>query len=362
MIKHTFSTLAFLCFVIFANSCQTFYISKDDLVSQLQEHQNNNPSIKDTLKKYKFRRTNDLDKIVCYHKNGSKVALWNDERLLFKVKVIGKKKPYHFSTSEISYKENYLKGSLANVILKKQKIKIDNIESITIINTALLSQVGYMYIEQSDTRLEKEKQKEIRDSLRNLRTINFVGVMPSNFKRINGWAIDFAVLELDEYNTREINGLYTNTLLIQSIFVIMGGSMWLATPAKDRVNLMEELETGFPDSLMNRINGLSISLADISPTYITNGLQVNGFGYFGNVLNGIGINGIVSGYDSFNGLQISGIYSYANKGKGIQIGLFNKAKKMKGIQIGLWNKIGKRGFPLINFSFKRDKNKTRKKK
>ncbi|TGV03150.1 LA_2272 family surface repeat-containing protein [Flavivirga rizhaonensis] len=54
----------------------------------------------------------------------------------------------------------------------------------------------------------------------------------------------------------------------------------------------------------------------------------------------------------FSGIQISAENYILEKGRGLQIGVFNKAKNFRGLQLGLWNKNDKRSFPIINWQFK----------
>lgn len=52
------------------------------------------------------------------------------------------------------------------------------------------------------------------------------------------------------------------------------------------------------------------------------------------------------------GVTVAGLVNRCAKGKGIQLGAFNKSEHFKGIQIGLWNVIGDKGRPFINWNFK----------
>jgi len=97
-----------------------------------------------------------------------------------------------------------------------------------------------------------------------------------------------------------------------------------------------------------------ISIAGLTNTIErANGIVI-GFGgnevYQGNgiMLSSVWGNGVMR----FNGIQISAENYIFEKGRGIQIGLFNSAKNFRGIQLGLWNKNDKRSLPLINWQFK----------
>ena len=113
------------------------------------------------------------------------------------------------------------------------------------------------------------------------------------------------------------------------------------------------------------------------------GVSVTGFMHYSRKNNGISIagmsnsieraNGIIIGFGGnevfqgngimlasvwgngairFNGVQISVENVIFEKGRGVQIGFFNRAKNFRGIQLGLWNKNDKRSFPIINWQFK----------
>lgn len=83
-----------------------------------------------------------------------------------------------------------------------------------------------------------------------------------------------------------------------------------------------------------------------------NGLAI-GFG--GNEIekfSGVMIGGPFNNKASFlKGVQIGGENYIINRGRGLQIGIFNSAKNFKGIQLGLWNKNDKRALPFLNWQF-----------
>lgn len=141
---------------------------------------------------------------------------------------------------------------------------------------------------------------------------NVIGLVPSNARVTNGWAIGWSTLVSDycAYMTPiRINGLYTNISPFQLFVAGMGIGMGAVALFMPKTYKNINVDTASYDSII-----------------ITH---------------------------KFNGLMISGIYNKAYKGNGLQIGLINKTKKMNGIQIGLWNKIGNRGLPFINMSFKK---------
>ena len=88
---------------------------------------------------------------------------------------------------------------------------------------------------------------------------------------------------------------------------------------------------------IERANGLVIGIGG-NETYKANGIMISS------------VWGNNSKY--FNGIQIAAENYILGKGRGIQIGVFNKAKNFRGIQLGLWNKNDRRSFPLINWQFR----------
>lgn len=88
---------------------------------------------------------------------------------------------------------------------------------------------------------------------------------------------------------------------------------------------------------IERANGLIIACGG-NTTFKGNGIMVSTV--WGN------------GSNYFNGIQISAENYIFKKGRGMQIGVFNKAENFRGIQLGIWNKNDKRSFPIINWQFK----------
>jgi len=178
-----------------------------------------------------------------------------------------------------------------------------------------------------------------------------IGIMPSKADVINGWTIGWLLLDVrdDKKDSTKINGLYTNIGPAQALMGLMLFPYGLISPFIKSTDTIEEFDTL---RNVNRINGISISFFEMSDRYIVNGLQISVEGHGMYKLNGLSLSLGFSQYKSYNGIMISGYLNDVEKGKGLQIGLFNKAKQMKGIQIGLWNKIGKRSLPFINMCFK----------
>ncbi|MDO5979854.1 LA_2272 family surface repeat-containing protein [Flavivirga spongiicola] len=135
-------------------------------------------------------------------------------------------------------------------------------------------------------------------------------------------------------------------------------------------------------SVTQQIYGLNISTGTFEgiDSY---GISLTGFMHYSRKNNGVSIagltnsieraNGIVASFGGnqvyqgngimiasvwnnvarrFNGMQIAAENYIYEKGRGVQIGVFNKAKNFRGIQLGIWNKNDKRSFPIINWQFK----------
>ena len=140
----------------------------------------------------------------------------------------------------------------------------------------------------------------------------------------------------------------------------------------------------FENGDSERINGLSFSASGTVCDCLTNGLSVGAIGQINNQVNGISAtmlmnvtgkqNGImlalINMSDIMNGLQLGGVNASESEAhgvqlgfignesevmRGLQIGLYNKSKNLRGVQIGLWNVNQKRKLPLINWNFKRTK-------
>lgn len=127
-------------------------------------------------------------------------------------------------------------------------------------------------------------------------------------------------------------------------------------------------------------NGLNISAAGFLRDNSHNGLNISLYNY-GNKMNGVSLTGLWNIVEEENGLFIGGLGNSAERGngvtisafneikefkgvqvgimnwsdkmKGLQIGLINKNKNGKNFQIGLWNRNERRGFPIINWNFKK---------
>lgn len=211
---------------------------------------------------------------------------------------------------------------------------------------------------------------------------NVFGFVPSNATTINGWAKGWMVADDYQSGVEHINGLYTNVVSLGAFLGVM------ALPYVTIGIFSKEFDFGeFAkdtiyqiDKSYKRLNGLSLSIADVMSSYAVNGviisgvmnearnvngLAINGLSFKSERLNGIAINGFSFKSVEVNGLLISGIYNEINRMRGlqiggfnnnnqtvgVQIGLFNKTNKLKGVQLGLWNKNGKLGLPFLNIGW-----------
>ncbi len=109
------------------------------------------------------------------------------------------------------------------------------------------------------------------------------------------------------------------------------------------------------DTLLKvKINGISVNGGITEGKTRMNGLAINAIWGMENQMNGVETTGLINLHYSFNGLLVAPVNS-VTKGRGIQIGIYNRCKEGHLVQIGLLNKIGKRTLWIINFSFKRKK-------
>jgi len=190
------------------------------------------------------------------------------------------------------------------------------------------------------------------------KTRNIIGLVPSNARVTNGWAIGWCT-SLDCYcaymDSIRINGLYTN---ISPLQIIIAGMTIAMTPfalfMPDTYKKRNEYFWVYDTvSINNQLNGVSIGLFELTEDFCMQGVQITALGSKMGKLNGFLVTLVYSDYEYLNGVIVSGIFNKTKKGNGLQIGLVNIAKEMRGVQIGLWNKIGKRGLPIINMSFKK---------
>ena len=100
-------------------------------------------------------------------------------------------------------------------------------------------------------------------------------------------------------------------------------------------------------------NGVLISLLGTFTDQV-NGASLSLWMSMGKKINGLSCNLIWNLYEQINGVSV-GIINHTLQTNGFQIGLINKTKKLNGFQIGLWNKNDRRGFPLINWDFPKQK-------
>lgn len=161
---------------------------------------------------------------------------------------------------------------------------------------------------------------------------------PCGATKINGVAIGVQAMNVDGKKLA-INGINVDAGMGGVVATFYG--LFSSFPFKKKTNL--EFLTS--DSAATSIKGISISMGGELAVSIT-GINIAGGTTGSYQLKGISITGIYTKTVSFDGICISGIHNIANKGVGIQIGLFNYCKNLKGIQIGLWNKSGNRDYHL----------------
>ena len=194
----------------------------------------------------------------------------------------------------------------------------------------------------------------LKDTIYNVR--NVIGFIPSKAEKINGWAIGWLTLGAYEHRHDSVivNGVYTNLSPMAVLLAGMSLPYLVATPFLKET--YSESSPFYTDSIIeNKINGVSVSLMELSDRFTVNGVQFALIGLNMFKVNGFSANLGFSQYQSMQGVVIAGILNRTNKGTGIQIGLVNVAQDFKGIQIGLWNKNGNRSLPIINMKFRKNK-------
>ena len=122
---------------------------------------------------------------------------------------------------------------------------------------------------------------------------------------------------------------------------------------KQRYDSLVQQTPGWRDTLAHStINGLSISSGLIKSKMKINGAAINATCAAEKEMNGVEVSGLINIHTVFHGV-IAAPVNATMRGKGVQIGLYNRSKGGKLLQIGLLNTIGKRTTPFINFSLKR---------
>ena len=186
------------------------------------------------------------------------------------------------------------------------------------------------------------------------RVNNIIGLIPSNARITNGWAIGWATSVDANAWCRDsllINGVYTN---ISPFQIFMGGLIIpaLLFPSTYEVWYFEHEPAYYDTVLVNhKLNGISLGLLEQGDEFSVQGLQLTLLFHNMGKLNGVSITTFIADYLNFNGVMLAVIFNKAYRGKGLQIGLINRAEDLKGVQIGLWNRIGDRALPIINMRF-----------
>lgn len=207
------------------------------------------------------------------------------------------------------------------------------------------------------------------------KTNHVIALFPGDYTHNNGLTITQWIHEF-----QHANGLHLEILGRGFATLTTPNITFMIPDTFDLKNLNDTLASWNTSN----VNGLSISPFGLMSNSQFRGLSLNGFGFYIPRLQGVGISlmesqsikaqgfifafgwtriGLMQGLEiaGFNGCWILdglqlGVSNFCNRGKGAQIGLFNKSgDDFKGIQIGLWNKIGKLPLPIINMKFKNKK-------
>lgn len=184
---------------------------------------------------------------------------------------------------------------------------------------------------------------QANDTISSGRTRNIVWFTPSGASKINGLAVGFQAVNLED-DTLMINGVNASFGIV-SVFMLPYA---LSTGLFAAQNRKTEFYPDQDDTARILIRGLNISLGGEM------GIEMQGVNFAGGItiatkIYGFSLTGIYTRCYEFRGIMLSGLNNIAMKGHGLQIGLVNYCKNLKGIQIGLWNKSGKRSLPFINW-------------
>ncbi len=184
-------------------------------------------------------------------------------------------------------------------------------------------------------------QGQIKDSSSPYLTKNIIWFTPNAAHKINGLAVGLQALNWTDKKL-SINGINASAGLLNVLF-----APYVLTYS---LSSYKHIDTVFLqiDTAFTTIKGISLSLGGEFNVSV-HGINIAGLATGAEKLNGISITGYFSKCNVFNGVSIAGVHNIARKGRGLQIGLFNRCKDFKGIQIGLWNRSGTRGLPFINW-------------
>lgn len=193
---------------------------------------------------------------------------------------------------------------------------------------------------------------------------NGIGFIPSKATVTNGLAVNWSYA-LDGYcdyrDSLQINGLYLNIGPFPAVVAGFSAPLLLFY-VKEALRMDSVPETY---TAKHQLNGLAIGLLEMGDDFSFRGLSVVATYQIYSEMRGVSISGLMSRSNVLNGVSVAGLNTQTGVGnglqvalinsaveiRGIQIGLSNSAYRMRGVQIGLWNRIGKRGLPLLNFSF-----------
>lgn len=180
----------------------------------------------------------------------------------------------------------------------------------------------------------------------------FIAASPSkNIKNVNGFLFKYFDQE-EKMIPKKVNGLgmgfNPSGLFFPALLIVY-------LPGADRWSLNNDYGV-VPESKMNKINGVQLSLINMEPT-VTNGLEINVSSNINTcvVTRGVAVSPILNFHHEIKGVSVAPLANVGQKCRGLQIGLYNSCKNFRGIQIGAWNENGKRKLPLINWNFKKQK-------
>ena len=193
-----------------------------------------------------------------------------------------------------------------------------------------------------------------RDSAEGYKTRRGIWFIPNAVNRVNGLAVDVQAMNVNS-DSLEINGINASAGML-TFFMLPYLIDWQLTGNNARRKETQGKLDLNPDSSaalsgITVIRGLSLSFGGEIGVSV-HGINIAGGITAGRNLYGLSVTGYFTKVVSFKGICISGVQNIAEKGTGLQIGLFNKCKNLKGLQIGLWNKSGKRGLPFLNWGFR----------
>ena len=126
----TINVVLLLVFFLSLLSCGSYLITKDSLVTQLKENQDEKEILHWTPIGYTKYPSNNLEKIVCQNSKEKYVYLYPDKNTTIEIKSKSSNNVFKAYFDTVIYKDGKLHGLYSRIVGGLQEINVDDIESI----------------------------------------------------------------------------------------------------------------------------------------------------------------------------------------------------------------------------------------